>query len=49
MGVRPGRRATDESDQVAQGDPEEALESILWRVLDSAENFKASGRVFPVK
>ena len=41
MGVSPGRR-TDESDEVARDDSDEVLESILWRVLNSAENFKAS-------
>src|SRR4029077_15538256 len=45
VGVCSGRRATGESDQVARGDPDEALESILCPVLNSAENFKAFGTV----
>ena len=46
MGVSPGRR-TGESVEVARDDPDEVLESILWRVLNSAENFKLSDTVFP--
>ena len=49
MGVSPERRP-GESVEVARDDPDEVLESILWRVLNySAETFKVSGTVFPVK
>lgn len=47
MGVSPGRRTTGESDQVARGDLDLVLESVLWPVLNSAESFKASNAVFP--